>query len=82
MSRLREEYGFKVIDSRVLRKTFGSKRDEVTGNWRKSHDVELHGVYSSPYIIPVIKSRRIRWAGHVELKRERRGAYSILVGKF
>jgi hypothetical protein len=79
---LREEYGFRVIDNRVLRKTFGPKRDEVTGNWRKSHDAELRGAYSSPNIIRVIKSRRIRWAGHVERIGDRRGAYSILVGKF
>jgi hypothetical protein len=79
---LREEYGFRVIDNSVLRKTFGPKRDDVTINWRKSHDAELHGVYSSPNIIRVIKSRRIRWERHVELIGERRGSYSILVGKF
>jgi hypothetical protein len=79
---LREGYGFRVIDNRVLRKKFGPRRDEVRGNWRKSHDAELHGVYSSPNIIRVIKSRRIRWTRHVEGIGERRGTYSILVGKF
>jgi hypothetical protein len=54
-----------VFDNRVLRRIFGPKRDEVTGGWRKLHDEELHGLYSSPTIVRVIKARRIRWVGHV-----------------
>jgi hypothetical protein len=54
-----------VFESRVLRRTFGPKRDEVTGEWRKLHNEELHILYSSPNIISQIKSRRMRWAGHV-----------------
>jgi hypothetical protein len=56
------------------------KRDEVTGGWRKLHKEELHNLYSSPSIIRMIKSRRIRWAGHVARMGERRNAYTILVG--
>jgi hypothetical protein len=59
----------------------GPKRDEVTGDWRKLHDEELHNLYSSPNIIRMIKSRRMRWGGHVEQMRETRNAYRILVGK-
>jgi hypothetical protein len=59
---------------------FGSKRDEVTGGWRKLHNEELHGLYSSPSIIRVNKAR-MRWAGHVVRMGEVRGAYNILVGK-
>jgi hypothetical protein len=54
-----------VFENRVLRKIFGPKRDEVTGEWRKLHNEELHNLYSSPHIIRQIKSRRMRWAGHV-----------------
>jgi hypothetical protein len=60
---------------------FGRKRDEVTGEWRRLHNKELYAVYSSPNIIRVIKSRRLRWAGHVARMGERRGAYRALVGK-
>jgi hypothetical protein len=59
---------------------FGAKRDEVTGDWRKLHNEELHNCYSSPSIIRMIKSRRMRWAGHVARKGEKRNAYRILVG--
>jgi hypothetical protein len=55
----------RVFENRVLRRIFGPKRDEVTGGWRKLHNVELHKLYSSPSIIKMIKSRRMRWAGHV-----------------
>jgi hypothetical protein len=64
----------------VLRRIFGPKRDEVTGEWRRLHNEELD-LYSSPNIIRVIKSRRIRWAGHVACMGEGRGAYRILVGR-
>jgi hypothetical protein len=62
---LREEYRLRVFENRVLRKIFGPKRDKVLGVWRKSHNVELHNYYSSPSIIKMMKSRRMRWAGHV-----------------
>jgi hypothetical protein len=62
---LREEHRLKVFENRVLRKIFGLKRDEVTGGWRKLHNEELRDLYSSPSIIRIIKSRRMRWAGHV-----------------
>jgi hypothetical protein len=64
----------------VLRRIFGPKR-EVDGPWRKLHNNELHGLYSSPNIVRVIKSRRMRWAGHVACMKEGRGAYRILVGR-
>jgi hypothetical protein len=57
------------------------KRDEETGGWRKLHNEELHNLYSSPSIIRIIKSRKMRWAGHVALLGEKRNAYRILVGK-
>jgi len=65
----------------VLRRIFGSQRDEVTGEWRKLHDEELIDPYSSTNVIWVIKSRRIGWAGHVARMGERRGVYRVLVGK-
>jgi hypothetical protein len=71
----------RVFENRVLRRIFGPKRDEVTGGWRKLHNEELHGLYSSPSTIRVIKERRIRWAGHVARMGEVRGAYNILVGR-
>jgi hypothetical protein len=70
-----------VFENRVLRRIFGLKRDEVTGEWRKLHNEELHDLYSSPSIIIIIKARRMRWAGHVARMRERRNAYRLLVGK-
>jgi hypothetical protein len=71
----------RVFENRVLRRIFGPKRDEVTGSWRKLHNEDLHGLYSSPSIIRVIKARRMRWAGHVARMGEVRGAYNILVGR-
>jgi hypothetical protein len=62
---LREEHRLRVFENRVLRRIFGPKRDEVTGGWIKLHNEELHGLYSSPSIVRVIKARRMRWAGHV-----------------
>jgi hypothetical protein len=70
-----------VFENRVLRKIFRPKRDEITGEWRGLHNDELYVPYSSPNIIWVIKSRRLRWAGHVARMGERRGAYRALVGK-
>jgi hypothetical protein len=63
------------------RRIFGSKRDEVTGDWRKLHNEEFHNLYSSPSIIRVVKSRRMRWAGHIARMEEKRNAYRILVGE-
>jgi hypothetical protein len=65
----------------MLRRIFGPKRDEVTVECRKLHNEELNDVYSSPNIVWVIKSRRMRWAGHIARAVERRGVYSVLVGK-
>ncbi|KAJ4427756.1 hypothetical protein ANN_25409 [Periplaneta americana] len=78
---LREEQRLKVFENKVLRKIFGAKRDEVTGEWRKLHNTELHALYSSPDIIRNIKSRRLRWAGHVARMSESRNAYRVLVGR-
>jgi hypothetical protein len=70
-----------VFENRVLRKIFGPKRDEVTGEWRKLHNEELRDLYSSPSIIRIIKSRKMRWAGHVTRMGEKRNMYRLLVGK-
>jgi hypothetical protein len=70
----------KVFENIVLRKIFGPKRDEVTGEWRRLHNEELRNLYPSPSIIRIIKSRKMRWAGHVA-KMEKRNAYRLLVGK-
>ena len=70
-----------MFENRVLRKIFGPRRDEVTGEWRKLHNEELNDLYSSPNIVRMIKSRRMRWAGHVASVGERRGVYRVLVGK-
>jgi hypothetical protein len=81
---LREEQRVRVFENRVLRRIFGPKRDETTGEWRRLHNEELNGLYSSPniiHIIRVIKSRRMRWAGHVARMGETRGAYRVLVGR-
>jgi hypothetical protein len=69
-----------VFENRVLRRIFGPKRDEVTGEWRKLHSEELRIVYSSPNIIRQIKSRRMRWAGHVARMGEERNVYRVLMG--
>jgi len=78
---LREERNLRVLESVVLRRIFGPRRDEVTGEWRGLHNEELNGLYSSPNIVRVIKSRRMRWAGHVAGMGEERGVYRVLVGK-
>jgi hypothetical protein len=70
-----------VFENRVLRRIFGPKRDEVTGEWRKLIKEELRDLYSSPSIIRIMKSRRMRWAGHVVLIGEKRNAHRLLVGK-
>jgi hypothetical protein len=70
---LREEHRLRLFENSVLRRMFGPKRDEVTGGWRKLHNEELHGLYSSPGIVSVIKARRVRWAGHVARIGEVRG---------
>jgi hypothetical protein len=78
---LREEHRLRVFENRVLRRIFGPKRDEVTGEWRKFHNEELHNLYSSPDIVRKVKSRRMRWAGHVARMGEELTAYKVLVGK-
>jgi hypothetical protein len=78
---LREEHRLRVFENRVLRGVFGPKGDEVTGEWRKLHSGELHNLYSSPDITRQVKSRRMRWAGHVAGIGEGRNVYRVLVGK-
>jgi len=78
---LREERKLRVFENRVLRKIFGPRRDEVTGEWRRLHNAELNDLYSLPNIVRVIKSRRMRWAGHVAHMGEERGVFRVLVGK-
>jgi len=78
---LSEERRLRVFENRVLRRIFGPKGDEVTGEWRKLHTEELNNLYCSPNIVRVIKSRRMRWAGHVARMGEGRGVYRFLVGK-
>jgi hypothetical protein len=70
-----------VLENRVLRRIFGPKRDEATGDWRRLHNEELNDLYPSPNIIRVIKSRRMTWAGHVARMGQERGTYQILVGR-
>ena len=70
-----------MFQNRVLSRIFGPKRDEVTGEWRQLHNEELNDLYSSPNVVRVIKSRRIRWARHVARMGEKRGVYRVLVGK-
>jgi hypothetical protein len=70
-----------VFENRVLRRIFGPKRDEMTGEWRKLHNEELHNLFSSSDIIRQVKSRRIRWAGQVARMGEERKVYKVLVGK-
>jgi hypothetical protein len=77
----KEEHRLRVPENRVLRRVFGLKRDEMMGGWKKLHNEEVHNPYSSPRIIRLIKSRRIKWAGHVEHMGKKRNACRILVGK-
>jgi hypothetical protein len=78
---LSEEYRLRVFENKVLRRIFGPKWDEVTGGWRKLHNEELRDLYFSASTIRIIKSRRMRWAGHVARMGEKRNAYKLLVGK-
>jgi hypothetical protein len=77
---LRVEHRLRVFENRVLRRIFGPKREE-DGSWRKLHNDELHNLYCSPNIVRVIKSRRMRWAGHVAHMGEGRDVYRVLVGR-
>jgi len=78
---LREERKLTGFENMVLRRIFGPRHDEVTGEWRRLHNEELNDLYSSPDIVRVIKSRRMRWAGHVGCMGEERGVYRVLVGE-
>jgi hypothetical protein len=78
---LSEERRLRVFENRVLRRAFGPKKDEVTEEWRKLHIEELNDLYSLPNIVRVVKSRRMRWTGHVERMGEDRGVFRVLVGK-
>jgi hypothetical protein len=71
----------RVFENMVCSRIFGSRREEITGKWRRLHNEELNDLYSSPNIVRVIKSRKIRWVGHVALMGEERGMYRVLVGK-
>jgi hypothetical protein len=78
---LREVCRLRVFENKVLRRIFGPKRNDVTGEWRRLYNKELYTLYSSPNIIRVIKSRRLRWAGHVARMGDSRRSYRALVGK-
>ena len=78
---MREERKLRVFENMVLRRIFGPRRDEVTGEWRRLHTEELNDLYSSPNIVRVVKSRRMRWAGHVARMGEDRGVYRVFGGE-
>ena len=78
---MREERKLRVFENMVYSRIFGPRRDEVVGEWRRLHNEELNDLYSSPNNVRVIKSRRMRWAGHVVRMGEERGVYRVLVGK-
>jgi hypothetical protein len=78
---LREEHKLRMFENRALRRIFGPKRGEVTGQWSKLHNGELRNLYSSTDMIRQIKSRRMRWEGHVTRMREGRKLFKVLVGK-
>jgi hypothetical protein len=77
---LREERRLRVFENRALRRVFGPRREEVTGEWRKLHNEELNDLYSLPNIVRVVKARRMRWAGHVARTGEERVVHMVLVG--
>jgi hypothetical protein len=81
LNTIEEKHRLRVFENRVLRRIFGLKRDEVAGEWRKLHNEELRDLYSSPSIIRIIKSRRMRWAGHVARIGENRNASRLLAEK-
>jgi len=78
---LREERRLRVFENRMLRIVFGPKTNKITGEWKKLHNEELSDLYSLPNIVRVVKSRRMRWAGHVARMGQGRGVYRVLVGK-
>ena len=78
---VREGRKLRVFENMVLRRIFGPRKDEVTGKWRRLHNEQLNDLYCSPNIVRMIKSRRMRWAGHVARMGDERGAYRVLVGK-
>jgi hypothetical protein len=77
---LREDHRLRVSENRVVRRICGPKEDDNIGGWRKLHNEKLHNLYSLPNIIRLIKSRRMRWIGHVARMREKRNSYRVLVG--
>ena len=77
---MREEHKLRVFENKVLKKIFGANEDEITGEWSKLHNAELHALYSWPNIIRSLKSR-LRWAGHIAHTEQSRNAYRVLVGK-
>ena len=78
---LREQRKLRVFENKGVMRIFGPRRDEITEEWRRLHNEELNDLYSSPKIVRMIKSRRMRWAGHVVRMGEERGVYRVLVGK-
>jgi hypothetical protein len=78
---IREEHKLRVFENRVLRRIFGPKKDGVMGGWRKLHNEDLHNLYSLASIIRILKTRRMRWVGHVARMGEKRNVYRLLVGK-
>jgi len=78
---LREEMKLRMIENKIFRRIFGPRRVELTGHWSRLHNEGLNDLYSSPNIVRVIKSRRMRWTGHVARMGEERGVYRLLVGK-
>jgi len=78
---LREERKLRVFENMVLRRILGPRRDEVTGEWRRLHNEKLNDLYSSPNTVQEIKSRRMRWVGHVTRMGDKKRVYRILVGK-
>jgi len=78
---LADEHKLRVLENKVLKKIYGPKQGDMAGEWRRLHNKELHGLYDSPDVVRIMKSRRLRWAGHVARMGEKRRLYSIVVGK-